>query len=58
MFLHMLMVLAEYERELTLVRINSGLDRARRDGKRLGRPVGSKDQKRRRKSGYYNRWVK
>ncbi len=58
MFLHMLMVLAEYERELTINRINSGLDRARSQGKKLGRPTGSKDSKRRRLSGYYRRWGK
>jgi len=58
MFLHMLMVLAEYERELTISRINSGLDRARAEGKKLGRKQGSKDKKVRRRSGYYNRWSK
>jgi len=35
-----------------------GLARARKQGKILGRPKGSKDQKRRRKSGYLNRWIK
>lgn len=58
MFLHMLMVLAEYERELTISRINAGLKRARSKGKKLGRPHGSKDKKRRRTSGYVNRWLK
>jgi len=58
MFLHMLMVLAEYERELTISRINSGLDKARAEGIKLGRPHGAKDKKRRVKSGYYNRWSK
>jgi len=60
MFLRMLMVLAEYERELIVSRINSGLDRARArsEGKTLGRPNGSKDKKRRRKSGYLLRWQK
>ena len=58
MFLRMLMVLAEYERELIVSRINSGLDRARAEGKILGRPNGSKDKKRRRKSGYLLRWQK
>lgn len=58
MFLHMLMVLAEYERELTISRINSGLERARAEGKILGRKIGSKDKGRRRKSGYINRWIK
>jgi len=56
MFLRMLMVLAEYERELIISRINSGLDRARSEGKTLGRPNGSKDSKRRRRSGYLLRW--
>lgn len=58
MFLHMLMVLAEYERELTINRINSGLDRVRAEGRSLGRPSGSKDKKRRRTSGYINRWLR
>jgi DNA invertase Pin-like site-specific DNA recombinase len=57
MFLHMLMVLAEYERELTISRINSGLDRVRAEGRLLGRPKGSTDKKRRRTSGYINRWL-
>ena len=57
MFLHMLMVLAEYERELTVDRINTGLKRARAEGKILGRPFGSKDKGRRRTSGYVNRWL-
>jgi len=57
MFLHMLMVLAEYERELTVNRINTGLDRARAEGKKLGRKFGSKDKKRRRRSGYIKRWT-
>ena len=58
LFLHLLMVLAEYERELTIDRINSGLARARKQGKKLGRPPGKKDKKKRRKSGYLRRWQK
>ena len=58
MFLRMLMVLAEYERELIVSRINSGLERARLEGKKLGRPVGAKDKKRRKRSGYWQRWAK
>lgn len=58
MFLQMLMVLAEYERALTINRVNSGLDRARAEGKQLGRPTGAKDKKRRRTSGYLLRWTK
>ena len=58
MFLHILMVLSQYERELTISRINTGLDKARAEGKTLGRPPGSKDKKRRRRSGYNQRWTK
>jgi len=58
MFLKMLMVLAEYERELIVDRINDGLDRARAQGKTLGRPAGKKDGKKRRVSGYYLRYAK
>ena len=43
LMLRMLMILAEYERELTVSRINDG---------------GAKDKGRRRKSGYVNRWLK
>src|SRR3990167_7971228 len=43
MFLQMLMVLAQYERELIVARTMAGLERAKRQGKRLGRPKGSKD---------------
>jgi len=56
MFWQMLGVFAEYERELIVARTNAGLDRARRQGKTLGRPAGSKDIKRRRLSGYIARW--
>ena len=34
----MLAVFSEFERELIVARVNAGLDRARREGKRLGRP--------------------
>jgi len=56
MFLRMLMVLAEYERELIVSRVKAGLERAKKEGKTLGRPNGSKDKKRRRTSGYLLRW--
>ena len=58
MFLHMLMVFAEYERGLIVARTLDGLKRARREGKVLGRPFHSKDKKKRRKSGYLLRWQK
>jgi len=56
MFWQMLGVFAEYERELIVARTLSGLQRARRQGKVLGRPLGSIDKKRRRLSGYIARW--
>lgn len=48
---------AQFERSLIQERVNAGLDRARQEGKRLGRPKGSKDKKRRRISGYHQRWA-
>jgi len=56
--LRMMMILTEYERELIVSRIQDGLKRVRAEGRTLGRPKGSKDKKRRRKSGYYQRWSK
>lgn len=58
LMMRMLMILAEYERELIVSRVNSGLDKARAEGKTLGRPKGSKDKGRRRRSGYYDYWNK
>jgi len=49
---------AEFERELIRERTLEGLERARRQGKRLGRPLGAKDRKKRRRSGYLLRHVK
>ncbi len=58
LMLGMMMILAEYERELTISRINDGLKKAKSVGKKLGRPPGAKDKKRRRTSGYVSRWTK
>jgi len=58
MFLRMLMVLAEYERELIVSRTMAGLSRARKQGKRLGRPPGRKDSKERSRSGYFMRYFR
>ncbi len=58
MFLKMLMVLSEYERELIVSRTKDGLARALRQGKRLGRPAGSKDRGQRSRSGYFLRYTK
>ena len=49
---------AGQERKRIRERTLAGLKRARESGKRLGRPLGSKDKKVRRKSGYYMRWTK
>lgn len=48
---------AQFERKLIQERINAGLAVAKEKGKTLGRPKGSKDKKRRRKSGYIQRWA-
>lgn len=49
---------AQQERKRLIERINAGLDRARANGQKLGRPKGSKDTKRRTRSGYWRRWEK
>lgn len=46
---------AEFERDLIQQNTRDGLARARAEGKILGRPVGKRDSKPRRKSGYYLR---
>ena len=46
---------AQQERKRIVERTMAGLDRARRNGKKLGRPVGKKDSKQRSRSGYYLR---
>ena len=43
---------AEFERSLISERTKEGIYRARKSGKILGRPLGSKDKSRRRRSGY------
>lgn len=56
MVFHMFAVISEFERELTKERVMLGLERARRQGKALGRPPGSKDKGYRRKGGYFARY--
>jgi len=53
-----LSAVADLERENIRENTNLGLQRAKEEGKKLGRPKGSKDKKQRRRSGYYNRWGK
>lgn len=55
---HIFSALAEFEREIIRERTLLGLERAKKEGKRLGRPAGSKDKKTRRKSGYLLRYTK
>lgn len=49
---------AEFERELIRERTIEGIRRAKLKGKQVGRPKGSKDSKKRRKSGYILREAK
>ncbi|MFP4555560.1 MAG: recombinase family protein [Bacteroidales bacterium] len=49
---------AEFERELIRERTIEGLKRAKQQGKQAGRPKGSKDTKKRKKSGYILREAK
>ena len=56
--LDLLSSFANFERELISERSKEGLARAKAQGTKFGRPVGSKDKKTRRKSGYYMRWIK
>ena len=46
---------AEFERSLISERTKEGLRRTKQQGTKLGRPIGSKDQKERPKSGYIMR---
>ena len=57
LFANMLACFCEYERAIIRDRTMAGLERARKQGKILGRPKGSKDKKRRRKSGYLLRYA-
>jgi len=43
MFIQMLMVLAEYERAMTVDRVKAGMERAKREGKIIGRPKSNLD---------------
>ena len=58
LMIHLLGAFAEFEREMIRERTMAGLARAKSQGKILGRPKGSKDKKKRSKSGYYLRHQK
>ena len=47
---------AEMEREMIRERILLGLERRRKEGKKLGRPTGSRDKAYRKKGGYFLRY--
>lgn len=49
--------MAKAERQRIAERVKAGLDRAKREGKVLGRPKGSKDKAVRSKSGYHLRYA-
>jgi len=49
---------AAQERKRIVERTEAGLAKARKNGKTLGRPKGSRDKKRRKRSGYHQRWSK
>ncbi len=48
---------AKMESERRSERTKAGLQRAVKEGKRLGRPPGAKDSGKRRRAGYLNRWI-
>jgi Site-specific recombinases, DNA invertase Pin homologs len=49
---------AEQERRRIVERTRAGLQKARQNGKRLGRPKGAKDKRQRDRSGYWLRYSK
>lgn len=49
--------LGRWESQRRSERTRAGLARARAQGKHLGRPMGARDRKRRRRSGYFARWA-
>ncbi len=58
LMIHILGAFAQFERSIIRERTMAGLERARAEGKTLGRPKGSGDKKRRKKGGYYLRYNK
>jgi len=58
LMINILSSFAQFERDIIRERTMAGLDRARAQGKKLGRPKGSADKKVRKKGGYYLRYKK
>ena len=57
LLLGVLAAVAEFEKALIVERTKEGLARAKAQGKRLGRPPGSKDKRKRSRRGYLLRWA-
>ncbi len=57
LLLGVLAAVAEFEKSLIVERPKEGLARAVAQGKRLGRPPGSKDKRKRSRRGYLIRWA-
>jgi len=55
---HIFCAIAEFERDLISERTRAGLERARAEGKQIGRRKGQKDSKKRRTEGYILRYQK
>ena len=49
---------ARMESQRRSERTKAGLERARAEGKRIGRPPGARDGRKRRRSGYFRRWAR
>lgn len=57
LFFTILSGFAEMERQLIVERIKLGLERRKKQGKKLGRQKGARDKARRKRLGYYERWA-
>jgi len=55
---HIFGAIAEFERDLISERTKLGMERARMEGKQIGRALGQKDKIPRKKEGYFNRYKK
>jgi len=58
LMINILSSFAQFERDIIRERTLAGLERAKAEGKKLGRPKGSADKKQRKKGGYYMRYKK
>jgi putative DNA-invertase from lambdoid prophage Rac len=51
-----LVALSEFDRDILVERTRAGLEKAKLNGKKIGRPKGGKDKKKRDTRGYLKRW--